>query len=69
MSNPPIKIEKLDRPAPPKITAILDGLNLLTRNILIARLNNLTNGKSLTPATLIGGMRGIRRSSHVHRDH
>lgn len=46
MSNGPIKIEKLDRPAPPEISAILDGLDLLTRNVLIARLNNLTNGNS-----------------------
>jgi len=46
MNNAPIKVEKLDRPAPPEITAILDGLDLLIRNVLIARLNNLTNGKS-----------------------
>lgn len=44
--NAPIKVEVLDRPAPPEISRILDGLDLLTRNVLIARLNNLTNGKS-----------------------
>lgn len=42
----PIKTEVLDRPAPPEIARILDGLDLLTRNVLIARLNNLTSGKS-----------------------
>jgi len=43
--NAPIKIEVLDRAAPPEISRILNGLDLLTRNFLIVRLNNLTNGK------------------------
>jgi len=46
MNNPFLKIELLDRQAPPEISRILDRLDILVRNVLIARLNNLTDGKS-----------------------
>ena len=46
MNNPLIKAVSLDRSAPPEISRIIDRLDILTRNVLVARLNNLTNGKS-----------------------
>lgn len=46
MNNPPIKNEPLAQPAPPEIVRILDRLHMLTRNVLVARLNNLSSGKS-----------------------
>lgn len=52
--NAPIKIEVLDRPAPPEITRILDGLDLLTRNVLLRASTTLLTASLRTLAISIG---------------